>query len=70
MLALPGCLDEVESFDYDPDYGEKPHLRLVGKKGKREVVVEVSFKSFEDAEADIVFDVNRGTWRPKWTDEE
>ena len=24
LLALPKCLDEVESFDYDPDYGEGP----------------------------------------------
>jgi hypothetical protein len=26
---------------YDQDYGEEPHLTLVGKKGKQEVVVEV-----------------------------
>src|ERR1700739_4074318 len=33
LLALPKCLEEVESFDYDPDYGEDPHLTLAGKKG-------------------------------------
>ena len=35
LLALPKCLDEVESFDYDPSYGEEPHLTLTGTKGGR-----------------------------------
>lgn len=34
LLALPQCLDEVETFAYNPDYGEQPHLTLTGKKGK------------------------------------
>src|SRR3954454_11841522 len=33
LLALPRCLDEVESCAYDPDFGKEPHLTLVGKKG-------------------------------------
>lgn len=70
LLALPQCLDEVESFAYDPDYGEEPHLTLSGKKGRREIVVQVYFMPFEDAEPATVFDVNRGTWREKRADEE
>ncbi len=65
LLALPKCLDEVESFAYDPDYGNEPHLLLVGKKGKREVVVEVHFEPFEDDDPQTIFDVNRGGWRDK-----
>ena len=41
LLALPQCLDEVETFAYDPDYGNDSRLTLVGKKGKPEVVVEI-----------------------------
>src|SRR5262249_31035091 len=41
LLALPRCLDAVASFRYDPDYGENPHLTLEGKKGQRDVVIEV-----------------------------
>ena len=65
LLALPQCLDEVESFSYDPDYGREPHLTLVGKKNKREVVVEVYFEPFEDEEASTIFHVNLGGWRDK-----
>jgi hypothetical protein len=65
LLALPQCLDEVESFAYDPDYGEQPHLTLAGKKGEHEVVVEIYFEPFDDDEARTVFDVNRGGWRDK-----
>src|SRR5438876_8367336 len=68
LLALPKCLEEVESFTYDPDYGERPHLTLVGKKGKREIVVEVYFEPFEDAGPESVFDVNDGSWREKRSD--
>jgi hypothetical protein len=68
-LALPQCLDEVESFSYDPDYGREPHLTLVGKKGKREVVVEIYFEPFEDNEPQSVFDVNLGHGRHKQPDE-
>ena len=70
LLALPQCLDEVESFAYDPDYGKEPHLTLVGKKGKREVVVEVYFEPFEEDEPNTIFDVNSGGWREKETDEQ
>jgi len=70
LLALPQCLDEVESFAYDPDYGEEPHLTLAGKKGRREIVVQVYFAPFADAEPETVFDVNRGSWREKRADEE
>lgn len=70
LLALPKCLDEVESFDYDPDYGNRPHLTLSGKKSKREVVVEVYFEPFEGDEAVTVFDVNNGCWREKQADED
>ena len=70
LLALPQCLDEVESFAYDPDYGRQPHLMLVGKKGKREIVVEVYFEPFEDDEASTIFDVNFGGWRHKRMDED
>jgi hypothetical protein len=68
LLALPKCLDEVESFAYDPDYGREPRLTLVGKKGKHEIVVEVYFEPFEGAEPESVFDVNFGSWREKRTD--
>ena len=69
LLAVPKCLDEVESFSYDPEYGDEPHLTLVGKKGKRDLVVEIYFIPFEDAEPDTVFDVNSGGWRQKATDD-
>jgi hypothetical protein len=59
----------VESFAYDPDYGERPHLTLVGKKGGHEVVAEIFFQPFEDAEPDTVFDVSLGGWRDKRPDE-
>lgn len=68
LLALPQCLDEVESFSYDPDYGNEPRLTLVGKKGKREVVVEVFVEPFEDDEPQTIFDVNFGAWREKRAD--
>src|SRR5436190_8882278 len=62
LLALPKCLDEVESFSYDPDYGNDPHLLLVGKKGKHEIVVEIYFKPFEHDDPQTVFDANKGSW--------
>ena len=65
LLALPRCLDEVESFSYDPDYGRQPRLTLSGRKGEGEVVVEVYFEPFEDDEAQSVFDVNLGGWRDR-----
>ena len=70
LLALPSCLDTVESFRYDPDYGKDAHLTLAGKKGKREVVIEIYFEPFEDDEPNTVFDVNVGTWRAKRRDTE
>ena len=70
LLALPQCLDEVESFAYDPDDGEEPHLTLAGKKGRREIIVQVYFAPFEDAEPETVFDVNRGSWREKRAEQE
>jgi hypothetical protein len=66
---LPKCLEEVHSFSYDPYYGQQPHLILEGKKGKREVVVEIYFEPFEDDEPNTIFDVNSGGWREKRTDE-
>ena len=69
LLALPQCLDEVESFSYDPDYGSEPRLTLIGKKGRREIVIEVYFEPFEDEKASTIFDVNFGGWRHKQTDE-
>jgi hypothetical protein len=69
LLAVPMCLDEVESFSYDPGYGDGPHLTLAGKKGEREIVVEIYFEPFEDAEPDTVFDVNSGGWRDKPIDD-
>jgi hypothetical protein len=68
LLALPKCLDEVDSFAYDPECGEEPHLTLVGKKGKRDVVVEIYLQSFEHDEPTTVFDVNFGAWRDKQTE--
>jgi hypothetical protein len=68
LLALPKCLDEVEAFTYDPDNGNEPHLTLEGKKGKREIVVEVYITPFEDDEPSTVFDVNIGGWRDKQED--
>jgi hypothetical protein len=65
LLALPKCLDEVESFAYDPDYGEEPRLTLAGTKGGREVVVEVYFEPFDDDKPTTVFDANFGGWRDK-----
>jgi hypothetical protein len=70
LLTLPKCLDEVESFAYDPDYGKEPHLTLVGKKGKHDVVVEVYFEPFPEDEPTTVFDVNFGAWRDKQTEGE
>lgn len=69
LLALPECLDEVESFSYDPDDGRDPHLTLTGKKGKREVVIEVSFEPFDDDETATIFDVNVGGWRDRRAEE-
>jgi hypothetical protein len=68
LLALPACLDEVETFAYDPDYGNEPRLTLMGKKGKHEIVVEIYFEPFDDDEAQTVFDANFGRWREKRTD--
>jgi|SRR6516225_5963882 hypothetical protein len=65
LLVLPRCLDEVESFACDPDYGEDPHLTLMGKKGKHDVVVEIYLRPFEGDEPATVFDVNFGAWREK-----
>jgi hypothetical protein len=65
LLALPKCLDEVESFSYDPDYGERPHLTLTGSKRTHEIVVEIYLQPFEDDEPQTIFDVNRGTWTEK-----
>jgi hypothetical protein len=65
LLALPKCLDEVESFSHDPDYGQEPRLTLVGRKGKRDVVVEIYFQPFPDDEPLEVFDFNSGAWRDK-----
>jgi hypothetical protein len=70
LLELPACLEEVESFTHDPDYGEHPHLTLVGKKGEHEVVIQIFFEPFEDAEPDTVFDANLGGWRDKRASEE
>jgi hypothetical protein len=70
LLALPGCLDEVESFDYNPAYGDRPHIALIGRKGKREVVVEIYFEPFEDDEPQKVFDVRSGGWRDARPDKE
>ena len=70
LLALPKCLDEIETFAYDPDYGERPHLMLVGKKGKREIVVEIYFEPFDDDEPETIFDVNFGGWRNKRTEQD
>jgi hypothetical protein len=50
MFFLLALLDAVESFCYDPDYGTNPHLTLVGKKGKREVVIEICLAMTEPAE--------------------
>jgi hypothetical protein len=65
LLALPKCLDHVETFNYDPDNEDCPRLRLIGTKGKREVVVEIFFEPFEDDEPQTIFDVNCGAWRDK-----
>jgi hypothetical protein len=65
LLALPMCLDEVEWFNYDPDYGNTPHLSLGGKYRKQEVVVQVFFEPFEGDAPQTIFDVNRGGWRDK-----
>jgi hypothetical protein len=65
LLALPKCLDEVESFTYDPDHGQEPRITLVGRKGKRDVVVEIYIEPFPDDEPTAVFDLNAGAWRDK-----
>jgi hypothetical protein len=70
LLALSRCLDEVESFAYDPDYGNRPHLTLVGTKGKRAVVVEIYLEPFGDDGPQTIFDTNTGGWRKKRQDEE
>jgi hypothetical protein len=65
LLALGDCLDEIESFDYDPDYGHQSHLTLIGKKAKRDVVVEIYLQPLEDDEPTTIFDVKAGAWREK-----
>jgi hypothetical protein len=65
LLSLPKCLDEVEFFAYYPDSGEEPHLTLIGRKGKRDVVVEIYFQPFPDEEPRAVFDFNSKSWRDK-----
>jgi hypothetical protein len=70
LLALPDCLDEVESFSYDPAYGERPHVSLIGSKKEHEVVVEVFFEPFEDDEPQTFFDVRSGSWRDARTEKE
>ena len=70
LLALLTCLDEVESFSYDPDDGRDPHLILTGTKHNREIVVEIYFAPFADDEANTLFDVNAGRWREKPADED
>ena len=69
-LALLQCLEEVESFSYDPDYGHESHLTLAGKKRKREVVIEIYFEPFDDDEATTIFDVNIGGCPDKRMDED
>jgi hypothetical protein len=46
----------------------EPHLTLEGKKGEREIVVEVYLTPFEDDEPGTVFDVNFGGGRDKQED--
>jgi hypothetical protein len=70
LLALPTCLDEVESFSYDADCGLDLDLTLTGTKHHHEIVVEVHFAPFEDDEANNIFDANAGTWRDKTMDED
>jgi hypothetical protein len=68
LLALPQCLEEVESFTYDSDFGAEPRLLLVGKKRQHAVVIEVYFAPFADDQPRTVFDVHRGGWRDRRTD--
>jgi hypothetical protein len=70
LLALAACLDDVESFTYDPNGGDNPHLTLVGKRAGRDVVVEVYLVPFDDDGPSTVFDVNTGSWRDKPPDAE
>jgi hypothetical protein len=70
LLALPKCLDEIESFSYDPDHGDRPRLTLTGYKGAHEVVVEIHFEPFEDDEPQTIFDVNSGAWTEKKASED
>ena len=70
LLALPKCLDEIESFSYDPDDGDRPHLTLTGYRGTHEVVVEIHFEPFEDDEPQTIFDVNSGAWTEKGAGED
>jgi hypothetical protein len=65
LTELPKCLDVIESFTYDGDYGDMPRLTLEGKKGKRAMVVEVYFEPFDEEEPATIFDVNSGGWREK-----
>ena len=68
LLALPNCLDKVE-FNCDPLDGEEPHLTLIGQKTKREVVVKIFFKPFDDDCPSRVFDMNVGGWRERREDQ-
>jgi hypothetical protein len=65
LLALPQCLDGAESFAYEPDYGRRPCLTLVGKRGQHEVAIEVFFEPFDDDPPQAIYDVNSGGWREK-----
>jgi hypothetical protein len=70
LLALPQRLDDVESFAYEPDYGQRPCLTLVGKRGQHEVAIEVFFEPFDDDAPQAIFDVNSRSWRERGAEEE
>ena len=65
LLALQSCLDAVESFAYDPDFGNEAHLTLIGRKGKHDVVIEIFVEPFRDDDPETIFDVNSGAWRTR-----
>lgn len=72
LLALPRCVDDVESFSFDPGMPhleEGPHVQLVGTKQECHVVVQIYLYPFRDDSTGWVFDANQGQWRPPKGDE-
>ena len=66
LLKLPACFDFVGAYDYDPgepQFDQGPNVRLVGDKDGQRIAIQINLAPFRDAEANWIFDTNRGEWR-------